>query len=355
MFNSFYDTYKLLIAQLSNASQHKLGFQMSASANFERIIELHNFICYFLIIILFIVMWILMTLIDRYSVLHNINNIHYTNLRHQFLYYYTNYFFTNKDLDHPKTSRTDSIITVLELPAFDINHWVEDDDGNLHFWNDNKTNYYLIGLLENSDLYMKYIWSYILISLNIEDLKFTENKILEFSWTIIPCFILAFIAIPSFYVLYSNEEILNPGLSIKIIGHQWYWSLDHSDLFPYWYNLVENAFEIDSFVIDSYMEPEDFLVMDGYTTAPARLLETEEPLFLPTNLHLRLIITSDDVLHSFAMPAMGLKVDAVPGRMNQLDLFIKRTDYFLDNVVKFVELVMDLCLFNYIQLVILIF
>ena len=347
MFNSLSDTYSLLFNQICYEHQHRIGFQMSAAAGLERIIDLHNFICYFLIIILFIVVWLLIILIDRFSVLNNINNLYYTNIRHKFSYYYTKYFFTSEELITNNKSKSETIIKILHLPDFDINHWIEDEEGNLELWNDTVTNYYLIGLLENSELYMKYIWSYILVSLNIQDLKFTENKYLEFSWTIIPCFILAFIAIPSFYVLYINEEILNPGLSIKIIGHQWYWSLDHTDLFPYWFNLSENTLDIDDFVIDSYMEPTEFLKIK-HNHAPLRLLETEEPLFLPVKLHLRLIITSDDVLHSFAMPAMGLKVDAVPGRMNQLDLFIKRTDYFLVNAVKFVVLVMDLCLLNYI-------
>ena len=111
-------------------------------------------------------------------------------------------------------------------------------------------------------------------------------------------------------------------------------SYDYTDLFPYWFNLVSESIDIDDFVIESYMEPEEFLKTDF---ASFRLYETEEPLFLPVRVHLRLMISSFDVLHSFAMPSMGLKVDAVPGRINQLELFIKRTVYFLVNVVKFVE------------------
>lgn len=110
-------------------------------------------------------------------------------------------------------------------------------------------------------------------------------------------------------------------------------SYDYTDLFPYWFNLVAESVDIDDFVIESYMEPEEFL---GTDVASFRLYETEEPLFLPVRVHLRLMISSFDVLHSFAMPSMGLKVDAVPGRINQLELFIKRTVFSLDNVVKFV-------------------
>jgi cytochrome c oxidase subunit 2 len=81
------------------------------------------------------------------------------------------------------------------------------------------------------------------------------------------------------------------------------------------------------------MEPEEFL---NLKKGSFRLLETEEPLLLPIRLHIRLLISGFDVLHSFAMPSMGLKVDAVPGRLNQLELFIKRAVYFSVNVAKFV-------------------
>jgi cytochrome c oxidase subunit 2 len=204
----------------------------------------------------------------------------------------------------------------------------------------------VITINEHINVYLKFVFSYLLINKGIINQKFIEDKQLEFAWTLIPCLILATISIPSFYVLYINEEILNPGLTVNIMGHQWYWSFDYTDLFPYWYNLSENSVDIDDFVIDSYMEPEEFL---NLKKGNFRLLETEEPLILPTRLHIRLLISGFDVLHSFAMPAMGLKVDAVPGRLNQLELFIKRSEYFLVNVVKFAESDMDLCQLNYTQ------
>lgn len=121
-------------------------------------------------------------------------------------------------------------------------------------------------------------------------------------------------------------------------------SYDYTDLFPYWFNLYTESIDLDDFVIESYMEPEEFLRTD---VTSFRLYETEEPLFLPVRVHLRLMISSFDVLHSFALPSMGLKVDAVPGRINQLELFIKRSVYFLVNVVKSVVLDMLLCLLKY--------
>lgn len=131
------------------------------------------------------------------------------------------------------------------------------------------------------------------------------------------------------------------------MSHQWYWSYDYTDLFPYWYNqLTDAGLDIDDFVISSYMEPEEYLNLDF---GALRLLEAEEPLILPVRLHIRLVVSSFDTLHSFAIPSMGVKVDAIPGRMNQIEIFIKRAEFFLVNVVKFVELVMDLCLLNYIQ------
>lgn len=344
MFSNPLTTLTILLDQFNSNYQHRFGFQMSGSANFERIIDLHNYITSFLIVIVFIVLWLLITLIDRYSILHNINNIHYIDIRHNFLYYYTRAFQTTNSINVTNNLRSSQIISILALPTYDLAnlHLMVDKDGNE--LNPPIVKYLLAGFIDHNNLYFKLIWSYILVSLNLEDIKFNESKILEFNWTIIPCFILAMIAVPSFYVLYSNEEILNPGLTVKIIGHQWYWTLDYSDLFPYWYNLVENSLDIDDFVIDSYMEPAEDASL---TKGSLRLLETEEPLILPTRLHTRLIITSQDVLHSFAMPAMGLKVDAVPGRMNELELFIKRRVYFLDNVVKFVVLDMVLCLFSY--------
>lgn len=154
---------------------------------------------------------------------------------------------------------------------------------------------------------------------------FKEDKYLEACWTLFPALILITISIPSFYMLYLSEESIETLLTVKAIGYQWYWTYDFTDLFPFLYNLKTAEVDIDDFLIESYMEPTEFINKEegGF-----RLLETDNILILPTNLHLRLIVTSMDTLHSFALPSLGLKVDAVPGRLNKIDLFIYRMGVF---------------------------
>lgn len=260
---------------------------------------------------------------------------------------------------------------------------------------------------------------------------FSHNTLLEVIWTILPSFILVSIAVPSFALLYAMDEVLDPTLTLKVVGHQWYWSyqysncisqlnyspLDQPDLMPAvlwerlwanaayaynwlllepssrgpfgWYlldtlewggkgnemvmpfpNLVGwaanrylyrpvqtagpddlgwfydlwvrqlltakvleglaqpvdlrgRADDLPSVHFDSYMLDETELPFGSY-----RLLEVDEPVVLPANTHIRLLITADDVLHSFAVPQLGIKVDAIPGRLNQQGLFIKRLGSF---------------------------
>ena len=157
--------------------------------------------------------------------------------------------------------------------------------------------------------------------------NFINDKKLEFLWTSIPCLILIIIALPSFYYLYISEENLDTLLSVKAIGYQWYWTYDYIQLFPVWFNnfIDDTKLDLDDYIIESFMEPTEYLNVES---GISRLLECDNYLLLPINLHLKLIISSIDVLHSFAVPALGLKVDAVPGRLNQLDLFIHRSGVF---------------------------
>jgi heme/copper-type cytochrome/quinol oxidase subunit 2 len=352
MFESLFGTILLIFAQLKHTSQHKVGFQIPASSTFERIIDLHHFVFFFLIVILLAVIWLLINLIDTFIIFPNIYNQSLIKNK-KFIHIYTSKFFKHMtDFNSSPTLMSNNIkilrkklLILLNFTNQQVNTLTltrRDEDKIIY-------NRQVIAINEHLNLYLKFIFSYLLINKGLINRKFIEDKNLEFGWTLIPCLILATISIPSFYVLYINEEILNPGLTVNIMGHQWYWSFDYTDLFPYWYNLSENTIDIDDFVIDSYMEPEEFL---NFKKGSFRLLETEEPLILPTRLHIRLLVSGFDVLHSFAMPAMGLKVDAVPGRLNQLELFIKRSVYFLDNAVRFVVLDMDLCQLNYTQFLI---
>lgn len=146
---------------------------------------------------------------------------------------------------------------------------------------------------------------------------------LEIIWTVIPAFILILIAIPSFSLLYTMDEVIDPLLTVKIIGHQWYWSYEFVNPIEY-LEAVDESFDFDLNVnFDSYMLPDDELIM-----GQLRLLEVDNRLKLPIEINIRLLITSGDVLHSWGVPSLGVKLDACPGRMNQTMLYIKRSAVF---------------------------
>ena len=141
-----------------------------------------------------------------------------------------------------------------------------------------------------------------------------HGTLIEVVWTILPAFFLMLIAVPSFALLYSVDEIVDPALTVKIVGHQWYWSYEYSD----YYNSEDVSLNFDS-----YMLPSDDLVK-GHL----RLLEVDNRVILPVETHVRLIITAADVLHCWAVPSFGIKLDACPGRLNQASLFIQRPGVF---------------------------
>jgi len=163
----------------------------------------------------------------------------------------------------------------------------------------------------------------------------THAAALEIIWTILPAVILVLIAIPSFSLLYSMDEIVEPLLTIKIIGHQWYWSYEFVN--PYYLykdmlklhglsDLSKEFFSDDSgsvITYDSYMISNDDALSRGQ-----RLLEVDNKLYLPIETNIRLLMTSADVIHSWAVPALGIKVDACPGRLNQTSVFLKRPGIF---------------------------
>ena len=147
-----------------------------------------------------------------------------------------------------------------------------------------------------------------------ESEMFTHSTPLEIIWTIVPALILLVIAIPSFALLYSIDEMIDPSVTLKIIGHQWYWSYEYSD-----FKVFEGCELRNGIQFDSYMLPLDELGLGSL-----RLLEVDHRIVLPINTHVRILVTAADVLHSWAIPSFGLKVDACPGRLNQTSLFIKR-------------------------------
>nr|UNY33500.1 cytochrome c oxidase subunit 2 [Lepidurus apus apus] len=136
-----------------------------------------------------------------------------------------------------------------------------------------------------------------------------DGQLIEIIWTVFPALILISIALPSLRLLYLLDEVNEPSLTIKAMGHQWYWSYEYSD-----FTNIE---------FDSYMTPTQDLMLNEF-----RLLDVDNRLVVPFNTQIRLLVSAADVLHSWTIPSLGVKVDAIPGRLNQLSLFINRPGLF---------------------------
>nr|QLF99309.1 cytochrome c oxidase subunit II [Mammut americanum] len=132
---------------------------------------------------------------------------------------------------------------------------------------------------------------------------------MEMIWTILPAAILILIALPSLHTLYMMDEINNPLLTVKTMGHQWFWSYEYTDY--------------EDLAFDSYM-----ITTNDLKFGELRLLEVDNRMVLPTDLPVRMLVSSEDVLHSWAVPSLGLKTDAVPGRLNQVTLMSTRPGLF---------------------------
>ncbi len=126
----------------------------------------------------------------------------------------------------------------------------------------------------------------------------THHTLLEIAWTALPVLILVVIAIPSFKLLYFMDRVHEPEMTIKAVGHQWYWSYEYPD--------------DGNFTFDAYMVADEDL-QEGQP----RLLTTDQAVVLPVQTDIQVLITATDVIHSWAMPAFGIKSDAVPGRINE--------------------------------------
>lgn len=153
-----------------------------------------------------------------------------------------------------------------------------------------------------------------------------HNSIIEIIWTIIPTFILFLIALPSFSLLYGFELFMDSYVTVKVIGNQWYWSYETIVKLKnlHYFNYNQSFFLKNIHIsFDSYMVSAADLKQNEL-----RLLETTNPLVLPTGTYIRLYATASDVLHSWAVPSLGVKVDCVPGRLNEVMLFINRVGRF---------------------------
>nr|AFE61559.1 cytochrome oxidase subunit 2 [Lomechusoides amurensis] len=154
--------------------------------------------------------------------------------------------------------------------------------------------------------------SYMLYSLFLNKFNYRfllEGQMIELIWTLLPAITLIFIALPSLRLLYLLDEINNPLITIKTIGHQWYWSYEYSDF---------KNIEFDSFMI-----PTNKLNIYNF-----RLLDVDNRISVPFNSQIRMLVTATDVLHSWTIPSLSVKIDATPGRLNQINLFINRTGIF---------------------------
>nr|YP_009227618.1 cytochrome c oxidase subunit II [Turdus philomelos]AGI51088.1 cytochrome c oxidase subunit II [Turdus philomelos] len=128
---------------------------------------------------------------------------------------------------------------------------------------------------------------------------------IELVWTILPAAVLIMLALPSLRILYMMDEINEPDLTLKAIGHQWYWTYEYTDF--------------KNLTFDSYMIPTSDLPLGHF-----RLLEVDHRVIVPMNSKVRVIVTADDVLHSWAVPSLGVKTDAIPGRLNQTSFLTPR-------------------------------
>nr|AOY39097.1 cytochrome c oxidase subunit 2 [Trechoblemus micros] len=156
----------------------------------------------------------------------------------------------------------------------------------------------LVGYLMITLFFNSYINRYLL-----------EGQTIEIIWTILPAITLIFIALPSLRLLYLLDEINNPAITLKTIGHQWYWSYEYSN-----FKKIE---------FDSYMIPMNELKNNMF-----RLLDVDNRIILPFNTQIRILVTAMDVLHSWTIPSLGVKIDATPGRLNQTNFFMNRSGLF---------------------------
>lgn len=156
------------------------------------------------------------------------------------------------------------------------------------------------------------IVSYIIISIFLNSYVnrfLLHGQTIEIIWTILPAIVLLFIALPSLRLLYLLDEINTPSITLKSIGHQWYWSYEYSDFL--------------NIEFDSYIIPLNDLPIDGF-----RLLDVDNRVIIPIDSQIRILVTAADVIHSWSVPSLGVKVDGTPGRLNQTNFLVNRPGLF---------------------------
>jgi len=168
-----------------------------------------------------------------------------------------------------------------------------------------------------------------------------ESQIIECIWTIIPAIILIQIAIPSLLLLYILDESIDSSLTIKVLGHQWYWSYEYTDFWS-----IRSNVQIE---FDSYIIPQNELEINIF-----RLLDVDNRTIIPYHVHIRILISSADVLHAWTVPSLGVKADAMPGRLNQVKFIRSRPGIFFGQCSeicganhRFIPIVIEIVNINY--------
>nr|AFK28532.1 cytochrome c oxidase subunit 2 [Hynobius lichenatus] len=149
----------------------------------------------------------------------------------------------------------------------------------------------------------------IMMTTKLTNTNAMDAQEIEMVWTIMPAIILIVIALPSLRILYLMDEINDPHLTVKAIGHQWYWTYEFTNY--------------EDLMFDSYMMPTQDLLPGQF-----RLLEVDNRMVVPMESPIRMLISAEDVLHSWAVPSMGIKTDAIPGRLNQTTFIASRPGVF---------------------------
>ena len=275
-----------------------IKFQSPATPIMEGIVDLHNYIFFYLILVFVVVGWMFLYILYNFYLIPS--------------------FFVDLFKKYKLKIYKDSII-INKIFLF------------FYYFLQIKTKYGL-----SFEEYLNYLEKYFIFNMkeNHQDYYFTrkivEHAGIELVWTIIPSIILVLIAIPSFALLYAMDEIIDPKVTVKAIGYQWFWNYEYAETKE---ELIFDEFTdmlgYNLYRVREYLNYDS--VMYNYDDLPfgsRRLLDVDRQMILPTNVHIRLMITGGDVIHSWAVPSLGIKMDAVPGRMNQVGVFIKRPGIF---------------------------
>lgn len=271
------------------------GFQDSATATSQAIIDLHNDLMFFLVVVVVLISYLLGSAIY----------FHYLST--------TQYYIgprchgpSDDDEDSDKIPHLRTSIEDADLPVIEVGK--EDP-------------------IFNSPLIIRSEINHQTRPQLVTSLK-NHDALLEIVWTIVPAIILIAMIAPSFALIYSLDEVVAPLITLKITGRQWYWSYDYTLKALPDEPLMALSRTISKHFIFRKRFDSIMLSTKDLFFGEHRLLEVNRKLTVPAQIPLRLLITASDVLHSWAVPAMGAKIDACPGRLNQTSLFIKREGVF---------------------------